>query len=161
MAMQSTRRSATPARWQAALGRAVAGGVQVRQLAGCGQWVATSATDPAAAYEVAVTAGIAHGCSCAAAQHGDPICCHRAAFYAAAGVLELAAADPAPEPPTPATPAVCGACGGRGFEPDCTGHPTAAGRVWCECSRCGGRAPALPAPRPIIAVDFAPIPLAA
>ncbi len=62
-----------------------------------------------------------------------------------------AAADPAP----------CAECHGTGFDPSCSGHPTAAGVVWCECSRCGGRAPAMPAPRPIIAVDFAPVPLAA
>jgi len=159
MVTTNTRHAATPARWQSALRRAIAGGVQVRQLAGSGQWVATSASDPGAAYEIAVTAGVAHGCTCPAGQHGDPICCHRAALYAAAGVLEPAAADPEPEPPAAA--AVCGECHGLGFDPVCGGHPTAAGRIWCPCARCEGRAPASPAPRPFIAVDFARAPLAA
>jgi hypothetical protein len=35
-------RANTPARWQAALRRALDEGVQVRQLAGCGMWIATS-----------------------------------------------------------------------------------------------------------------------
>ncbi len=94
------QRPATPARWQAALARAMESGVQVRQLAGSGAWIATSATDPAVAYELAVTDGIAHGCSCKAGEFGDPVCCHRAAYYHAAGLLDL---DP---PPTPAAPAV-------------------------------------------------------
>jgi len=37
-----------------------------------------------------------------------------------------AAADPTP----------CAECHGTGFDPDCSGHPTAAGRVWCECPDC-------------------------
>ena len=54
----------------------------------------------------------------------------------------------------------CRTCRGRGFDPACTGHPTAAGVVTCECPRCGGSG-RRPAPRPIIAVDFEPVPLAA
>ena len=92
-------REASPARWQAALRRAIAEGVQVRQLAGCGAWIATSGTDLATAYEVG-----AGGCECHAGQFGDPIFKHRAAYLHARGLLDL---DPEPEPPAPAAaPAV-------------------------------------------------------
>ena len=98
--MQRTNRQATPARWQAALQRAMSAGVQVRQLTS-GGWIATSATDPTAAYELGVTGDVAHDCSCKAGAFGDPVCCHRAAFYRLVGLLDLD-----PEPPTPAAPAL-------------------------------------------------------
>ncbi|MDP9364145.1 MAG: hypothetical protein M3Q10_07960 [Chloroflexota bacterium] len=128
-------RQATPARWQKALARALAGGIQVRQLAGTGAWVATSASDPRAAYEVAVTNGMAHGCACKAGQHGDPVCCHRAAFYHFAGLLDL---DPEPEPPAPAmsAPVVCFACGGSGR--DWAGTGEEATQYPVPCVPCDG-----------------------
>ena len=83
---------ATNDRWQAALRRAIKNGVQVRQLAGSGAWVATSGSDPLLAYE---TDGVA--CACPAAALGsDPVCQHRAAFRHAAGALELADEEPEP-----------------------------------------------------------------
>ena len=94
--MQRTRRHATPQRWQQALKRAFAEGVQVRQLAGSGAWVAASGSDATAAYLVTGTE-----CECQAAEFGDPVCKHRAAYWNAQGVLDLD-----PEPPTPAAPAV-------------------------------------------------------
>ncbi len=95
------RRQATPARWQAALRRALTEGVQVRQLAGCGAWVATSGTDTGTAYALAVTNGVAHGCDCPAGANGDPVCKHRALWWHLAGLLDL----DDPEPPTPAASA--------------------------------------------------------
>ncbi len=89
-------RAATPARWQKALQRALDGQVQVRQLAGSGAWIATSATDPSTAYEVAITGEIAHGCSCLAGLNGDPVCLHKAMYYHQIGALDLH-----PEPPAP------------------------------------------------------------
>src|SRR5829696_283712 len=87
------RRQTTPQRWQRALERATLAGVQVRQLQGSGQWIVTSASDPAAAYE---TDG--HGCSCPAAMlGGDPVCLHRAALRCQQGQLRP---DPDPSPPT-------------------------------------------------------------
>jgi hypothetical protein len=66
----------SPARWQRALQRALLAGLEVRQLAGSGQWIVTSASDPTAAYE---TDG--QSCTCPAAMlGGDPVCQHRAAF---------------------------------------------------------------------------------
>ncbi len=65
--------AATPARWQAALRRAFKEGVQVRQLAGCGAWIATSGTDAATAYVVNLGK-----CECAAGEQGDPVCEHQA-----------------------------------------------------------------------------------
>lgn len=106
------QRTATPERWQAALRRALAEEIEVRQLAGSGAWVATSGSDAATAYEVSQ-----FGCSCPADEFGDPVCKHRAAYWHAVGVLDL---DPDPEPPTPAAPAVpvptrrCSMWGGSG-----------------------------------------------
>lgn len=89
-----SRRHATPERWQAALKRAFAEGVQVRQLATSGVWIATSGTNPDAAY---VTTGAE--CECPAGANGDPICKHRAAYWHMTGALDL---DPEPEPLPPA-----------------------------------------------------------
>lgn len=67
MIQQQTRtRTSSPARWMKAAARAVAEGVQVRQLAGSGQWIANSGSDSAVAYEVEVTGNIADGCGCLA-----------------------------------------------------------------------------------------------
>jgi len=124
------QRQATPARWQAALGRAIAEGVQVRQLAGSGLWLATSGSDATTAYALAVTGDVAHGCECPAAQHGDPVCKHRTAFYHAAGLLD-------PEPPTPAAPAAfpCFECHGTGTERVAT---PAGGWALVPCLGCDG-----------------------
>ncbi|MDP9366894.1 MAG: SWIM zinc finger family protein [Chloroflexota bacterium] len=89
--------TATPARWQAALRRAFKEGVQVRQLAGSGAWIATSGTDAATAYVVSLGE-----CECPAGEHGDPVCKHRAALAHRLGRLN---ADPDFEPPAPAAPA--------------------------------------------------------
>ena len=111
------RRQGTPERWQAALQRALAEGVQVRQLAGCGAWLATSGTDATKAYELLVVGGIVRECGCPAGQHGDPVCKHAARYYNLVGLLDL---EDDPEPPTPAAPALplvpCWNCGGAGRE---------------------------------------------
>ncbi len=127
-------RRATPERWQAALQRALDEGIQVRQLAGSGAWIATSGSDTAAAYLVS-----AQGCECQASEYGDPVCKHRAAYWHAVGALDLEpkpAAAPVVAAPTPAT---CPACSGNGFDPGCQGHRLAGGYlVRCPCSRCDG-----------------------
>ncbi len=81
-------REATPERWHAAMKRAQKEGIEVRQLVGSGGWIATSGTDRRTAYELEVTGGIVHGCACPAALHDDPVCKHRAAFWASRGVRE-------------------------------------------------------------------------
>lgn len=91
-------RTASPARWQDAAKRAVADQVQVRQLSGSGQWIATSGSDARTAYELDVTGSIAHGCTCLAGLNNDPVCKHRAAWYLSIGALSL---DPEPDPPAP------------------------------------------------------------
>ena len=83
-----TPREATPERWRAAMRRAEKEGIEVRQLVGSGGWIATSGSDRRAAYELEVTGGVVHGCACPAASHDDPVCKHRAAFWAARGVRE-------------------------------------------------------------------------
>jgi hypothetical protein len=112
---QSRTRASSRARWQKAAQRAISEGIQVRQLAGSGQWVANSGTDAAVAYEVDVTGNVAHGCDCLAGLNDDPVCKHRAAFYLLIGALSI---DPEPESPAPAlAPVVCFRC--RGFAPVC------------------------------------------
>ncbi len=125
-------RRATPQRWQTALQRALAEGIQVRQLAGSGAWIATSGSDAAVAYLVS-----AQGCECQAGEYGDPICKHRAAYWHALGALDL---EPEPVPVvTVPTPATCPTCGGNGFDPGCQGHRVSAGYVvHCPCPRCDG-----------------------
>jgi hypothetical protein len=128
----SRPRVASPARWRSALSRAIAENVQVRQLAGCGAWIATSGSDATVAYEVEVTGDVAHGCTCLAGINGDPVCKHRAAFYLAAGLL-----DPEPVPPAAmiAETARCRTCLGDGYIKIMTG-----GRLsdWIpgSCHRC-------------------------
>ncbi len=127
-------RRATPERWQAALKRALDAGVQVRQLAGSGAWVATSATDPTAAYLVN-----GQSCECQAGEYGDPICKHRAAYWHALGALDLEIEPAAAPLVTAPTPATCPTCGGNGFDPACSGHRVSAGYVvHCPCPHCDG-----------------------
>ncbi|MDP9359574.1 MAG: hypothetical protein M3R02_30660 [Chloroflexota bacterium] len=132
-------RRATPQRWQAALRRALAAGVEVRQLAGSGAWVASSATDPRAAYVVS-----GQSCECRAAAEGDPVCLHRAAFWHAQGVLDLdpePAATPAPVvvEPASAPAATCPTCNGNGIDPACRGHRVTRDYfVHCACCVCDG-----------------------
>src|SRR5829696_7698832 len=113
MIEQQTRtRTSSPARWMKAAERAVAEGVQIRQLQGSGQWIASSGSDSTVAYEVQVTGIVAHGCGCLAGLNNDPVCKHRAAFY-----LLISALDPEPEPPASAAPVICFRC--HGAEADC------------------------------------------
>lgn len=111
--MQRLQRQATPERWQRAAKRALANGIQVRQLAGSGAWIATSGSEVTTAYEVEVVAGVPSGCSCPAGEAGDPVCQHRAAVAVLFGLL-----DPEPEPPAPvaamATLQTCPECQGGG-----------------------------------------------
>ncbi len=84
MLTPTAKRIDTKQRWLAALERAHAEGVEVRQLAGCGMWIATSGRDTATAYEVTPW-----GCECHAGQFGDPVCKHRAALLEALGRITL------------------------------------------------------------------------
>jgi hypothetical protein len=103
-----------PERWQRAAARAIAEGIQVRQLQGSGQWIANSGSDATVAYEVQVTGNVAHGCDCLADLNADPVCKHRAAFYLLIGAIDLT-----PEPDPPALGAVvCFRC--RGTDADCS-----------------------------------------
>ena len=107
MATVMQTRANTPARWQAALRRALDEGVEVRQLAGCGMWVATSTSSAGTAYEVNPWE-----CECHAGQHGDPVCKHRAVLRERLGALLL---DEEREPPAWAAPASCHNCHGHGW----------------------------------------------
>jgi hypothetical protein len=73
MQQQTRTRTSSPSRWMKAAERAVAESVQIRQLAGSGQWIASSGSDASVAYEVAVTGNVAHGCGCLAGLNDDPV----------------------------------------------------------------------------------------
>src|SRR5215217_7264061 len=105
-------RQASPERWQAALARALADHVTVRQVNANGMWVASSGTDAAMAYLLEVTGGIVHSCTCPAGQFNDPVCKHRARWYYDAGLLDLD--DPEPDPPALGASADCPHCHGCG-----------------------------------------------
>lgn len=87
------RHNNTPARWQKALRRALDEGVDVRQLATTGVWIATSGTSSSTAYVLTPT-----DCECRAAAEGDVCCKHRALLRHVLGDLPL---EPQPEPPAP------------------------------------------------------------
>ena len=142
-------RTATPERWAKAAGRAIEEGVEVRQIASTGQWIATSGTQSNACYLLDVVAGVVRGCTCPAGELGDPVCKHGAAFYLAAGVMD-------PEPPTPAAPALrivprhCPDCAGHGYVRKASAlFGTTYG---VDCRACGGSAaPGEGVPAPIAA----------
>jgi len=134
MIQQQTRtRIENPARWTAAAERAVTEGIQVRQLQGSGQWVATSGSSSGVAYEVAVTGNVAHGCDCLAGLNSDPVCKHRAAFYLLIGALDL---TPEPDPPALGAAGECPECHGCGviYSRDLE----RAGWLYPPCAACAG-----------------------
>lgn len=103
-------RVASPERWQKAAQRALAEGIEVRQVNSSGIWVASSGTHANVAYVLEIVGGVVRSCSCPAGEFGDPCCKHAARFYLDAGLL-----DPEPDPPAPSL-ARCGYCSGRGWE---------------------------------------------
>jgi hypothetical protein len=100
-----------PARWMRAAERAITERIQVCQLQGSGQWIATSGSSTGVAYAVEVTGNVAHGCDCLAGMNGDAVCKHRAAFYLLIGALNL---PPETDPPAlGSTSVICFRCRGR------------------------------------------------
>ncbi len=118
------KRRNTRRRWQAALRRAITEGVEVRQLAGSGMWIATSTSDRDTAYEVTPWE-----CECHAAQFGDPVCKHRAVLLATLG--RIATDGEA------ATGRACNVCNGMGSHPVklAYGEPWRNETVTCEHCR--------------------------
>src|SRR5215211_9520361 len=92
-----SNRVASPERWQRAAERALAEGIQVRQVNASGMWVASSGSQANVAYLLEITGSLVHSCSCPAGTFGDPCCKHAARFYLDAGLLDLD--DPEPDPP--------------------------------------------------------------
>jgi len=101
------QRTASPARWQKALTRATANGIEAFRIAGTGEFVVTSATKLDTVYR---TDG--DRCECEAALGCDPVCQHRAVVRFILGWL------PEPSPPTPAAPVLvpCRDCFGEGSQ---------------------------------------------
>jgi hypothetical protein len=105
-AVQSTSRGrvASEERWQAALRRALANGVEIFTVAGSAQLMATSVSRLDVLYPVSAT-----DCGCPAARDRDPVCQHRAAARFILGLLD----DPREPQPRP-----CLWCSGRGVVPN-------------------------------------------
>lgn len=115
-------------RWQAALTRALAEGLDVLIEPISGAAFVESASKPGTLYVVS-----AESCSCLAGQHGIP-CKHRACFLAQSGALPLP--DPIATNETRAT-IDCPDCAGRGW----WYAEAMGGRVFPDkvaCHRCGG-----------------------
>src|SRR5215204_3177213 len=121
-----TNRQASPERWQRAAERALAEGIEVRQVNASGMWVPNSGSQANVAYLLEITGSLVQSCSCPAGALGDPCCKHAARYYLDAGLLELD--DPEPDPPAlGATPVICFRCRGREAGcPVCGGVGTAA-----------------------------------
>lgn len=98
-------------RWAKAAVRAIAEGIQGRQIASTGQWVATNGTQSNVCSLLEVTDGAVTRRVCPTGEYGDPCRDHVARFYLDAGMLD-------PEPPSPA--ACRWGCRGRGrhLDPD-------------------------------------------
>lgn len=139
MALQTqTRRNRndSPARWHAALARAISNALDVYV-----------STDGAAYVESASTPGLLYAvsrehCTCPAGANGM-ICQHRACYLAQIGELSL---DPEPAPPAPGLPADCPHCCGCGQQWFPSGPR--------KCERCQGTGRA-PAPAPAV-IPFRP-----
>jgi hypothetical protein len=108
-----TTRVPSPARWQRAAERAIAEGIEVRQVNASGMWVATSGSQANIAYLLEITGSLVQSCSCSAGSFGDPCCKHAARYYLDAGLLEL---DPEPDPSALGASTSCGQCNGCGQE---------------------------------------------
>ena len=137
MAVQMQQRPArteSAARWEKALARALANGLEVFQVADTGERMVTSASQLDTLHR---TDGRA--CTCAAGLAGDPVCQHRAVVRFVMGWL------PEPSPPTPALVPVparpCFWCNGSGR------IPNDFDREYVACRACAG-AGAVPASRP-------------
>jgi len=104
-------RPATPERWQAALRRAIASGIEPLRIAGSGEFVVTSATRGGTVYR-----SDGFSCECEAAMLGnDPVCAHRAVVLYVNHPLAL-------REPTPAPSRRCPLCLGEGLVRDPDGR---------------------------------------
>jgi hypothetical protein len=153
-----TLRVASPERWQAAARRALAGGVEVRQVNTNGMWVANSGTQSNVAYLLEINQGIVRSWSCPAGTYGDPVCKLAARYYLDMRLIDLDGDGPEDTPPASAVS--CWACSGggiayyrsgnteRGFVCGGTGTAplvaqaaalvAAASEPTATCDRCGG-----------------------
>jgi len=127
----SRPRPATPDRWQAALRRAIASGIEPLQISGSGEYVVTSATKTGTCYR-----SDGYACECEAAALGnDPVCAHRAVVLYVNHRLAL-------REPTPAPSRRCPLCLGEGILRDPDGR---------QCpERCARGCP-IPGARPVAA----------
>ena len=128
------KQQASPERWQKAAERALAEGIEVRQVNAGGLWVVSSGSQSTVAYLLEITGTLVLSCSCPMGSFVDPCCKHAARFYLDAGLLDLE--DPEPDPP---------ALGASLDRPECRGcgvlydkHLEKAGWLYPPCGACQG-----------------------
>ena len=139
-------RPETPERWERALQRALANGLEVFVAADTGERMVTSASQLDTLHRTDGTE-----CTCKAGLSGDPVCCHRAVVRFVSGWL-----GDGPETPAPAlAPVACLRCNG------CGRVPNDYRERYDPCPVCGGtggvpapvtRPYGLPAVQPVAAV---------
>jgi hypothetical protein len=139
MAVQvQTRHTESAARWQKALARAIANGLEVFVVNDTGERMVTSSS----ALDTLYRSDGRH-CTCAAGLAGDPICQHRAVVRYVMGWL------PAPASGAPALLPVatrrCLSCTNGKVEEIGVSGPIG----WAPCSVCQGSG-TLPAPQPVV-----------
>ena len=103
--MVTRLRGESPERWQTALARAFAVGLEVYRLADTRELVVSSATQFDLLHR---TDG--ERCTCEAARHGDPVCSHRAVARFVRGLLDAPAST------------ICPWCAGAGWVRDPDGR---------------------------------------
>jgi len=141
-------RQASPERWQHAAERALADGIELRQVNASGMWVANSGSQANVAYLLEIIGTLVQSCSCPAGSFGDPCCKHAARFYLDAGLLELD--DPEPDPPALGGTVDCPQCRGRGVL--CNRELKRADWLYPNCAACQGTGEqAAPSPIPTVA----------
>ena len=133
-AQSHSNRAPSPERWQKAAERALAEGIEVRQVNASGMWVANSGSQANIAYLLEITGSLVRSCSCPAGTFGDPCCKHAARYYLNVGLLEID--DPEPDPPALGGSADCSECHGCGVIYD--RNLEKAGWFYPNCPACAG-----------------------
>ena len=124
-ANRAAPRPESPARWAAALRRAMEAGVDLLEIGGSEMVAVESARHPGVVYLVSRDGT---SCSCRAGEWGDPVCLHRALVLWLTGRMDADGRPPRPE--------CCPECSGTGRRQYWTGEGGLSAFVDLPCPRC-------------------------